>query len=526
MRAVEHAIETLLGWGTSAVFGNPGSSELPFLNELPPSIPYLLTLQESVAVAAGTGYAMASGRPGVVSLHGMPGVGHAVGAISGAARARAPIVIIAGLPDSRHLARRPHLSGPVAAVLSPLVRWSTVVDRAEDVPEAIEQAFRWASGPPSGPAFVAVPMDLWDRPSRAAVRLDTSVDDGVPVLPSWLVARIAGARRPALLVGGGVEDRASWDALIGFAERQGAAVYGVPLASMVGFPTAHPSFRGHLGLSHASIRSALDGHDLILVLSEEPPAAYAYSDGPMFPPGADVVVLAGSAEASSGVEATRRVLGPPARLALALGRLPAREGSVAVVEGDRVASPGGTARGDLLDWERVFEAVARHIPPDSIVVDEAMTLAPILRRVVPTRSPRTSLRTPGGSLGFSVGAAIGAQVASPERTVTAFVGDGGLMYAPQALWTAARYRLPVKVVVLDNGGYESLRSYVRESGMQLSGNVDLAVRGIDHRALAASLGVPGSFADDLRSLEDGLERLYAEPGPGLLAVRVDGTTPR
>jgi benzoylformate decarboxylase len=517
--AVDHAMTVLADRGTRAIFGNPGSSELPFLNVLPPSIPYVLALQESIAVSAAAGFAMASGTPGFVNLHGMPGVGHAVGAIAGVARARVPVVILAGLPDSRHLQRRPHLSGPVAEVLAPLVRSSVVVARPEDVPDALEQAFRSATGAHQGPAFVAVPMDLWERPSRAAVTM-LPADHLRSELPGWLAPLLASARRPALVIGSGLEDGGSWRALVSVAERQGADVYGSPLASAVGFPTAHPRFRSHLGLSNAVIRETLDAHDVILVLSDEPPSAYAYADGSMFPAGAEVVMFSSSQDAAILVDARRSIIGPLRGLAAALADLPARVGTLTAGAATQQAPAADPVPPSVLTWRQVFEMFAQRLPARSIVVDEAMTLATHLRDIVRTSEPRSCLRTPGGSLGFSVGAAIGAQVARPEEIVTAFVGDGGLMYAPQALWTAARYGLPTKIVVLDNGGYESLKLYARGAQMELAGNVDLDLRGIDRQHLAAAFGVPSARATDHASLAEGIDFLYGTPGPALLEVQI------
>jgi len=513
MSATEATIQVLLDRGVGAVYGNPGSSELPFLNALPAELPYILCLQESIAVAAAVGHSMATGEATFVNLHGQPGVGHAVGAIAAAARAGAPIVIVAGLPDSRHLAEDPHLGGPVVDVVAPLVKWATQVHRSQDVPNAIEQAFRTALAAPRGPAFVAVPMDLWDGPAGPVVIPETDhLSVAEPSVPGWLSDLLSSARSPALVVGGPHDAREMDELTVGVAEHLGLRVYGSPLNSAVAFPTGHPAFGGHLGLSKAAIRSTLDEHDLILLISDRPPTAYAYSEGSMFPPGADVVVITPTALVPISVEATHCLVADPIMVLRAMRGLPPR---------GRAPEPSGTERSPGTDrWSQVFARLAEILPPDAIVVDEAMTLAPQLRTMVPSRRARASIRTPGGGLGFGIGAAIGAQLAHPEATVVAVVGDGAFMYAPQALWTAARYSVPIKVIVVDNGGYESLRTFARASGMRLSGTVDLALDGIDRAALARSLGVAAADVVDLEQAGPALRVLFETPGPGLVRIAV------
>ena len=136
----------------TAVFGNPGSTELPFLEHFPDDFRYVLGLHEGVAVGMADGYAQASGRPALVNLHTAPGVGNAMGAMFTAQANKAPLVVTAGqqarslmtlqaLLTNRDAARMPH----------PLVKWSYEPPRAEDVPHALARATHLAALPPRGP---------------------------------------------------------------------------------------------------------------------------------------------------------------------------------------------------------------------------------------------------------------------------------------------------------------------------------------------------------------------------------------
>ena len=158
----EATFEMLRARGMTTVFGNPGSTELPFLADFPADFRYVLGLHEGAAVGMADGYAQASGRPALVNLHTAPGVGNAMGAIFNAQANKSPLVITAGqqarslmtlqaLLTNRDAARMPH----------PLVKWSYEPPRAEDVPHALARATHLAALPPKGPVFVSIPMDDW-----------------------------------------------------------------------------------------------------------------------------------------------------------------------------------------------------------------------------------------------------------------------------------------------------------------------------------------------------------------------------
>ena len=158
----EATFEMLRARGMTTVFGNPGSTELPFLADFPEDFRYVLGLHEGVAVGIADGYAQASGRPALVNLHTAPGVGNAMGAMFTAQSNKSPLVITAGqqtrslmtlqaLLTNRDAARMPH----------PLVKWSYEPPRAEDVPHALARATHLADLPPKGPVFVSIPMDDW-----------------------------------------------------------------------------------------------------------------------------------------------------------------------------------------------------------------------------------------------------------------------------------------------------------------------------------------------------------------------------
>ena len=164
--------DLLRAFGIKKVFGNPGSTELPFLSDWPDDIDYVLGLQEATVIGMADGYAQATRNAGFVNLHSAAGVGNALGNICTAHRNQTPLVITAGQQARSILPLQAFLQAERASEFPrPYVKYSVEPARAEDVPAAIARAYYVAMQPPCGPTFVSVPIDDWTRstqPSRPA----------------------------------------------------------------------------------------------------------------------------------------------------------------------------------------------------------------------------------------------------------------------------------------------------------------------------------------------------------------------
>src|SRR6188472_1121571 len=165
MTTVREAVVCLLReLGMTTVFGNPGSTELPFFRDFPKDFRYVLGLQESVVVGMADGYAQATRNAALVNLHSAAGVGHAMGNIFTAYRNRTPLVITAGQQARSILPFEPFLfAGQATKLAEPYVKWAVEPARGEDVPAAIARAYYVAMREPRGPTFVSIPVDDWER---------------------------------------------------------------------------------------------------------------------------------------------------------------------------------------------------------------------------------------------------------------------------------------------------------------------------------------------------------------------------
>ena len=160
-------LDLLRSFGIKKVFGNPGSTELPFLSDWPDDIDYVLGLQEASVIGMADGYAQATRNAAFVNLHSAAGVGHALGNVFTAFRNQTPLVITAGQQARSILPWQPFLYAERAPEFPrPYVKFSVEPARAEDVPAAIARAYHAAMQPPCGPTFVSVPIDDWNRSAR------------------------------------------------------------------------------------------------------------------------------------------------------------------------------------------------------------------------------------------------------------------------------------------------------------------------------------------------------------------------
>src|SRR3979411_1535347 len=160
-------LNLLRAFGIRKVFGNPGSTELPFLSDWPGDIDYVLGLQEASVIGMADGHAQATRNAGFVNLHSAAGVGNALVNVSTAPRNQTPLVITAGQQARSILPLQAFLYAERASEFPrPYVKFSVEPARAEDVPAAIARAYYVAMQPPCGPTFVSVPIDDWTHPTQ------------------------------------------------------------------------------------------------------------------------------------------------------------------------------------------------------------------------------------------------------------------------------------------------------------------------------------------------------------------------
>jgi benzoylformate decarboxylase len=473
MKLVRDAFfDTLRQHGMTTIFANPGSTEIPLLAAFPEDLDFVLCLNEASVVGAATGWSLGKRRPAIALLHTTAGLGNAVGAIATARVNRAPLVIVVGQQDRRHLAFEPFLTGDLDGLAGHYPVWSATPARAADVPALVSQARHHAVAA-RGPAVVIVPMNDWLEPyqesARPAAPQSLHIAEGIDErLCSVVAERLAAARAPVIVSGAGSDDPRTWSALETLAEALQCPVWQEAFGGRAGFPQDSKRFAGQLPAGRAGVRAALAGHDSVLVVGAAALRQYGYEDGEMLSRDAEVIVVTDDAAEAARSAADVAVLTPlpgfcarVAELVAANPPAPARQAYSGRCTDDALAAGGA---GPALHAEDVFLALGAWLPADATVVEESPSTRQRLQDMVPARSPLGFLSAAMGGLGFAMPAAMGLKLACPDRPVVAVIGDGSSLYACQSLWSAQRYGAGVLYVVLSNGGYAIMDRLAAQAG--------------------------------------------------------------
>lgn len=515
-------IDLLRAFGIRRVFGNPGSTELPFLSDWPDDIDYVLALQEASAVGMADGYAQATRNAGFVNLHSAAGVGNALGNIYTAHRNQTPLVITAGQQARSILPLQAFLYAERASEFPrPYVKYSVEPARPEDVPAAIARAYYTALQPPCGPTFVSIPIDDWTHATAPVEARKVSREIGPdPEAMKALVAALGSARHPALVVGPGVDRAGAVDLMARVAEKAKASVWVSPFSARCSFPERHPQFAGFLHASPAQLSDALREHDLVVVVGAPVFTFHVEGHAAIFDGGATIFQITDDPDAAAVTPVGTSIVATmkPA-LTMLLDLLP--ESKRAAPKG-RTLPPAPQAA-DPLPVEFLLHSLSQAMPDGASLVEEVPSHRPAMQKFMPMRGQDSFYTMASGGLGYSLPAAVGMALGKPKSRTVCLIGDGSAMYSIQALWTAAQRKLPLTVVVINNSGYGAMRSFSQV--MQVRNVPGLELPGIDFVRLAEGMGCHAVRVSKAAELAEALKRGMAYDGTSLVEVVVDSAVP-
>lgn len=553
-------VDALRDAGVTHLFANFGSDHPAIIEALAqdrahgidtPTV--ILCPHEYSAMSAAHGYALVTGRPQAVFVHTDVGTANLGGAVHNAARSRVPVFMFAGstpytlegeLPGSRNSFVN-HLQdvSDQHGIVRPYVKWSYDLRTAVNLPQVVHRALQLARSAPAGPVYVTAAREVLEEraePARLDVRqwqpiapqpaAETAVDD--------IVAALAAAARPLIITTYLGRRHASVALLVEVAERLGVAVVEHN-PEVLSFPRDNELHAGddpHRLLADADVILAIDtdvpwvdaiarprSDARVFVVNEDP----LQQSLPLWYVPADLFV-----RADSGLF-----------LRQLLERCPATPDDAARHRAATAAADTRTLRRHQVD-EAQADVLAGRLTPasvahvlhgllddDAIVVNEAISTAPVVWKHLPRQHAGTLYGNRGTSLGWSGGGALGIKLAAPDRTVVSIVGDGTFFFsAPSSTyWIAEHYRLPVLTVVLDNGGWNATKRNLER--LHPDGTAATTDRlwvnlrqSSDFGGIAAAAGNAwGTIVSDFDRLEDalrqGLEKIAAGT-PAVVTVRL------
>ncbi len=544
-------LEILKSEGVEHIFGNPGTTELPLMDGLArePGIRYILALQEAVAIAMADGYAQAGGRLAAVNVHTSPGLGNSMGMLYDAMKAGSPLILTAGQHDQAMNLTEPILWSDLPPVARPWVKWSYEITRLENLPRAVRRAAKTALAHPSGPVFLALPVDVLNaereldllEPTRIAPRVRG--DQAAVEAAADLLVK---AKRPILIAGDAIARGAAHAEMAEVAELLAAPVYTECVPSSCSFPFTHPLYQGPFPRLGPPIRQLLMPHDLLFSVSGDLFTLSLPSDVEPMPEGLAVihmdvdpweigknypakVAILGDPKATLPylAEALRKRLSPAARkdAQARIAELGAAQEARRKKLRERAAAEAGRSpMGPLA----LVAATVDALPEDAVVVDESISSSLGVRELLRCKDPGAFFALRGGGIGWGLPAALGVKLAQPGRPVVALIGDGSAMYTIQSLWTAAHDSIAVVYVIFNNASYRILKQRTLAlKGFSAADNtyvaMDLVKPALDFVGLARAQGVPGEQVEKAADVGPAIKRGLASGGPYLVDVHIDGS---
>ena len=519
-------VEALEREGVRYVFGYPGGAIMPVYDALPGSkLKHILVRHEQAAALAADAWGRVTGEPGVCLATSGPGATNLVTGIANAFLDSVPMVAITGQVATHLIGTDAFQEVDIFGITLPIVKHSYVVRRTEDIPRIFAEAFALARSGRPGPVLIDLPKDVTVRAATPDLfELRRSEPHALdPAALAAANAMIAEANAPILYFGGGVAIARAETALRAFAARTGMPSVGT-LKGLGAIPTDAPAFLGMLGMHGTRAANvAIDACDLLICVGARfDDRATGKLD--TFAPLARVIHLDGD-PAEIG-KLRRAEVGIAGDLSAILDQLTA----VPDDADEWFAQCGRNKR----RWAMTYDAPGSGIfaPAMLKTLSEAAGDAAIITCDVGQHQmwvaqhcrfsrPQAHLTSAGlGTMGFGVPAGIGAILAEPDATVITVTGDGSIMMNIQELATIRRYRLPLKILLLDNSQLGMVRQWQELFFEENFSEIDLSDNP-DFAEVARSFGIEAFTIDHRSEVSGAIERLLTTDGPILCHARID-----
>jgi acetolactate synthase-1/2/3 large subunit len=520
MTGAQALLKSLTDHGIRTIFGLPGGQLDDFFDAMYQAgdrIRYVGSRHEQGAAYMAFGAARSTGHPAAYVVVPGPGVLNTTAALCTAYACNAPVLCVTGQIPSGSIGRgygELHELPDQLATLRTLTKWATRVERPQDVPAQVAEAFRQLRSGRTRPVSVEMAMDIMAREAEIPDLPVRSVTPSEPDPDAILAAarRIAAAKAPMIYVGGGAAH---------------AAPETLALAELIQAPVvAFRSGRGIVSDDHPLGLTLPGGHrlwpsvDLVIGIGSRMMEPLMHWGLPR-----DLTVIRIDVDAE---EITRHgapsvgVLGDSVCALRAL--LPAverclqrrRRGRPDVAEAKAAIAAEIQQIQPQLSW---LGAIRDVLPRNGIFCDEITQCGFASWYGFPVYAPRQHINCGyQGTLGYGYATALGVKVANPDRPVVSIAGDGGFLFNVQELATAVQHKIGLKTIVFNSNSYSNVERQQREwFGNRLIGS---ALQNPDFVALAEAFGAAGYRADSPAALRQVLERTLAEPGPALIEVPV------
>ena len=527
--------------GVKTLFGYPGGAIMAFYDQLykhSDKLQHILTRHEQGAIHAAQGFARASGRVGVVSVTSGPAATNVVTGLSDAMVDSTPLVVITGQVGVSSLGTDGFQETDVVGITLPITKWAYQIRSAKEIPWAVARAFYIASSGRPGPVVLDFTKDAqlgeldWEYRRINYIRSydpHPEVNQGVVAEAARLINQ---AKRPLVISGHGVMISGAEEQLQTLAEKADLPV-ATTLLGLSTIPTGHPLNKGMVGM-HGNIAPNIKTNEADVILA----IGMRFDDRvtgrlDAYAPQAHIIHIDIDPAEFNKTLRTHTHIHADAREALeALLPLvnkashtewlesfdePRRIEEAEVIE--RELRPTDT-EGGAMRMGQVISKVSEACGGNGLLVTDVGQNQMMAARYFTHSLPKSVITSGGlGTMGFCLPAAIGAKVGAPERQVFAFMGDGGFQMTMQELGTIMDYRIPVKMIVLNNNFLGNVRQW---QAMFYEGRFSATpLLNPDFTMIAKAYGIEAEDIATAEELDAAIDRMVKSDKAYLLNVNIE-----
>lgn len=535
----ELLVESLANENVDFIFGYPGGAVLPLYDTFyDGKIEHILARHEQGATHAAEGYARVSGNTGVVVVTSGPGATNAITGIADAYSDSLPLVVITGQVATPGIGKDAFQEADLLSMTTPITKHNYQVKNVNDIPTIIHEAFHIANTGRKGPVVIDFPKDMGILSTNAQVTEELELPGySVPNQPKKeeiqkLRDYLKSAKKPVVLSGAGINHAKANKVFTEFVNRHQLPVVST-LLGLGAIPYEHPLFLG-MGGMHGSYASnmALTDCDLLINFGSRFDDRLA-SDPESFAPNAKIVHV--DIDASEINKIIKVDLGIVADCKATLEALLdfdsysiRHDDWLETCNENKAKQPFAYKEdedGVFSKPQRTIEYIGEITQGDAVVTTDVGQHQMWVAQFYPFKNHGQLVTSGGlGTMGFGIPAAIGAKLAAPDKTVVAFVGDGGFQMTNQEMAILEEYNLDIKIVIINNGTLGMVKQWQnkffnkRFSHSVFNGQPDFL-------KLAEAYNVKGYLVENPSQLEQQLDAAFQHEGPALIDVRISPIEP-
>ena len=534
----EALLRCLIEEGVDTIFGYPGGAIMPVYDKLldyEDKLKHILTRHEQGAAHAAQAYAMVSGKPGICFATSGPGATNLVTGIANAYLDSVPMVFITAQVVSTLIGSDAFQETDILGVSMPVTKWNCQVKKAEDIPDIIARAFYIATTGRPGPVLIDITKDAQQQQLSFKFKKCTYLRSYNPHIPLHTKAiesasiMINHAEKPLILAGHGILISGAENELKEFAEKAGIPV-AVTLLGLSSFPSGHRLYTGFLGM-HGNYGPNLltNEADLIIAIGMRFDDRVTGNLKKYARQARIIHIEIDEAEINKNVQVDLEIHNDAKEVLQYLIPLVKQKSYEKWIrefricdktEYDRVIKSETKPETGKIRMGEVVRLVSELTNGNAVIVTDVGQNQMTAARYYKFTEPRSLVTSGGmGTMGFGLPAAVGSKIGKPGKQVIAFIGDGGFQMTIQELGTIMQYKIPVKLVVLNNNYLGMVRQWQEMFYQQRYASTEMV--NPDFVAISNGYGIPAKKVPERDTLKSSLEEMLAADGPFLLEISIE-----